>query len=255
MPTEQMNFDQLISKLSNNQNVDALLLCGSTATQTRTTSSDYDLVVIVKDKPEKLVSMFATIGNVPADIFFFTILEIETILKNMSVKDGAEMWLLNWLETGKISFDKSGTLTKLQETRRSVQKPDNVSLAKSYEYKINYNLLANTRYFESKDELYHAALEIRLLYSIVEALVGYFTMRAINWEGEKSAILYLRKNDPAYLKVFESVCRETSLFSKFASYKKLVEESFYGKYKKWDNDIAVSMDGDFGEFWRGLLNM
>ncbi|MEI8328297.1 MAG: nucleotidyltransferase domain-containing protein [Candidatus Taylorbacteria bacterium] len=252
MSTEQINIDQIIVKLSNNQNVDALLLCGSTATQTRTTSSDYDLVVIVKDKPEKLVSMFAMISNVPADIFFFTILEIETILKNMSVKDGAETWLLNWLETGKISFDKSGALTKLQETRKDIKKPDNFSVAKSYEYKINYNLLTNTRYFESNDELYHAALEIRLMYSIVEALVGYFAMRDINWEGEKSAILYLRKNDPAYLKVFESACRKTTLSRKFTSYKKFVEESFYGKYKKWNGDIVASMDGDSEGFWQGI---
>ena len=252
MKTKQITLTDVISSLSNSSNVDALLLCGSTASETRTVSSDYDLVLIVRDKPKELMSMFVTIDGVPSDIYFYTIAEIESILKNRIVNDGAETWLLNWLQTGRISFDKSGTLTKLQETRKDIKKPDNVSLAKSYEYKINYNLLTNTRYFDSTDELYHAALEIRLLYSTVEALVGYFAMRDMYWEGEKNAILYLRKHDPAYLKVFESACREASLPNKFAYYKQLAENSFFGKYKRWDKDIAVSMDGEFGGFWRGL---
>ncbi len=106
---------------------------------------------------------------------------------------------------------------------------------------------------ESSDELYHAALEIRLLYSIVEALVGYFAMRDINWEGEKNAVLYLRKNDPTYLKAFESSCREASLPNRFVYYRQLAESSFFGKYMKWNRDVAVSVDGEFGAFWQDII--
>ena len=78
-------------------------------------------------------------------------------------------------------------------------------------------------------------------------------MRDINWEGEKNAVLYLRKNDPAYLKVFESSCREASLQNKFVNYRQLVEGSFFGEYKQWNKDVAVSIDGEFSGFWKGLL--
>jgi len=249
-----MTLEEIIIRLSNNVNVDALLLCGSTATGKQTKSSDHDLVLIVKEKPEKLLSLFTYIDSLPADIFFYSLTDIKRIISDKQAKEGGETWLMHWLSEGKISFDKSGIVTKLQEIGKDIRKVDNVSLAKSYEYKINYNLLTNTRYFESGDELYHAALEIRFLYSIAEVLVGYFAMRDIYWEGEKNAILYLRKNDPAYLKVFESACREVSLSDKYESYKKLVEQSFYGEYKKWNKDIVASIDGDFNEFWIGLIS-
>ena len=253
MKKEENKFEEIISRLERNDNVDASLSFGSTASQTRTASSDYDLVIIVKNKPEKLESMFASIGGVPADIFFFTTAEIESILGKKAINDGPETWLLKWLETGNIYFDRSGALTRLQGSRRDIRKTDNEPLAKTYEYKVNYNLLTNTRYFESGDELYQAALEIRLLYSLAEALVGYFAMRGIYWEGEKNAIMFLRKNDPAYLKLFETVCREVTLSDKFALYQRLAESSFFGKYKKWDKDVVASMDGEFEGFLNELL--
>ncbi len=138
--------------------------------------------------------------------------------------------------------------------RGEVTTPLDVS-AHMYAYKINYNLVNNARYFRSNDPLYHAALEIRLLYSISEALVGYFTLRHVYWKGEKNAILYLREHDPKYLGIFEMACRGESLKTKFNAYCKLAEESFTAEYPKWENDVAVSMDGYFGSFWNELLKV
>ena len=46
------SLDEIVTKLSQNDNIDALLLCGTTATGTQTKSSDYDLVLVVKENPE-----------------------------------------------------------------------------------------------------------------------------------------------------------------------------------------------------------
>lgn len=245
-------LQKIINTLSKNDNVDALLLCGSTATGMQTKSSDHDLVLIVQDKPEKLLSLFTYINGLPADIFFYLSDDIKRIVLDKQVKEGCEIWLTHWLPKGKISFDKSGDLSKLQSMISEIQYPIDTSAGTSA-YKINYNLVNNTRYFESSDPLYHSALEIRLLYSIVEALVGYFSMRHIYWEGEKKAIQYLEDKDPEYLTIFQKAARASNLQDKFTAYRELVEESFTSEYPKWDKDVVVSIEGDFGAFWKDLL--
>lgn len=246
------SLQEIIAKLSQNDNVDALLLCGSTATGTQTKSSDYDLVLVVKAKPEKLLSLFTYIDSLPADIFFYSSDDLKRIVLDKQIKEGGETWLTHWLPKGKISFDKSGDLSKLQGMISEIQYPLDTSAGTSA-YKINYNLVNNTRYFESSDPLYHSALEIRLLYSIVEALVGYFSMRHIYWEGEKKAIQYLEENDPEYLSIFQKTARASNLPDKFTTYQDLVEKSFTTEYPKWDKDVAMSIEGDFGAFWKDLL--
>lgn len=254
MNTQSSNqsLQEIIAKLSQNDNVDALLLCGSTATGKQTKSSDYDLVLVVKEKPEKLLSFFTYINCLPADIFFYTVADIKRIVLDKKVKEGGETWLIRWLSKGKIPFDKSGALSKLQSMISEIQYPLDSSAGTSA-YKINYNLVNNTRYFESNDPLYHSALEIRLLYSIVEALVGYFSMRHIYWEGEKKAIQYLEDKDPEYISLFQKTVRASNLQDKFVAYRNLVEKSFTSEYSKWDKDVAVSFEGDFGVFWWNLL--
>jgi len=254
MQTQSSNqsLQEIITKLSQNDNIDALLLCGSTATEKQTKSSDYDLVLVVKEKPEKLLSLFTYINGLPADIFFYSLADIKRIISDKQAKEGGETWLIHWLPKGKISFDKSGDLSKLQSMISEIQCPPDTSASTSA-YKVNYNLVNNTRYFESNDPLYHSALEIRLLYSIVEALVGYFSMRHIYWEGEKKAIQYLEDKDPEYLSIFQKTARASDLRDKFSAYRDLVEKSFTTEYAKWDKDVAVSIEGDFRLFWKELL--
>lgn len=250
--SSNQSLEEIIAKLSKNDNIDALLLCGSTATGKQTKSSDYDLVLVVKEKPEKLLSLFTYINGLPADIFFYSSGDIKRIVLDKQIKEDGETWLAHWLPNGKISFDKSGNLSKLQRMISEIKYPPDTSASTSA-YKINYNLVNNTRYFESSDPLYHSALEIRLLYSIVEALVGYFSIRHIYWEGEKKAIQYLEYKDPEYLSIFQKTARASNLQDKFTAYCDLVEKSFTSEYPKWDKDVAMSIEGDFGEFRTNLL--
>jgi len=254
MQTQSLNqsLQEIINTLSKNNNVDALLLCGTTATGTQTKSSDYDLVLVVKEKPDKLLSLFTYINGLPADIFFYSSDDIKRILLDKQINEGGETWLMHWLPKGKISFDKSGDLSKLHNMISEIQCPPDTSAGTSA-YKVNYNLINNTRYFESNDPLYHSALEIRLLYSIVEAMVGYFSMRHIYWEGEKKAIQFLEENNRVYLSTFQKATRASNLQDKFTAYRELAEKSFTTEYPKWNKDVAVSSEGDFGSFWTNLL--
>ena len=117
------SLQKIINSLSKNDNVDALLLCGTTATGTQTKSSDYDLVLVVKEKPEKLLSLFTYINGLPADVFFYTVADIKRIVLDKQIKEGGETWLAHWLPKGKISFDKSGDLSKLQNMISEIQQP------------------------------------------------------------------------------------------------------------------------------------
>lgn len=247
-----MTLEDIIAKLQQHDNVSALLLCGSTATGRKSKKSDYDLAIVVKEKPANLISMFAYIDNVPADVFFYALKDIERMVETKKAEEGAGTWLIHWLKSGKVAFDKSGALAKLQESQHSIRHPSNGLAAKRLAYKINYNLVNNYRYFESNDSLYHAALEIRLTYSIIEAFTGYFALRNLYWEGEKAAVLYLRENDSEYLQLFEIVNRASTLKDRFTAYKSLVDKTFNSEYPKWNKDIVASPEGDFTWFWKSI---
>ncbi len=47
--------------------------------------------------------------------------------------------------------------------------------------------------------------------------------------------------------------RVSNLQDKFSSYCDLVEITFTTEFPKWNIDVAVSIEGDFGLFWRKLL--
>ncbi|MDE2038048.1 MAG: nucleotidyltransferase domain-containing protein [Patescibacteria group bacterium] len=249
-----MSLDDVLIKLSSNDGIDAVLLCGSTASGTMTKASDYDLAIVAKDKPEKLTSMFAYIDGAPSDLFFYSSEEIRRILEAKKADEGAQTWLMHWLKKGKIAFDKSGALTELQRCRDGIELPSDEPGAERLAYKINYNLVNNARYFGSGDLSYLAALEIRLMYSIVEALVGYLAFRHVYWEGEKAAIAYLREHDPGYLKLFEAASRSPDIAGKFEAYKELAERTFTERYAKWGRGAVASIEGDYSSFWHELLS-
>jgi hypothetical protein len=130
-------------------------------------------------------------------------------------------------------------------------------------HKINYNFIQNIRYFHSGKNVYLQALDVRLLYSIVDIFVGYFILRNIVWEGEKLAIKWLQEKDTDFLKKFQEYLSKTDRAEKVKLYRKLAQRALEPMGGLWkDKSLSIVPTGKFSEetiekgfqFWNRLLN-
>jgi hypothetical protein len=82
--------------------------------------------------------------------------------------------------------------------------------------------------------LYWQALEIRLLWTIHDCFVGYFTLRNIPWRGEKAAIVWLQAQDPAFLDLIQQCLAENEIARKFQLYEKLITQTIPDEMGMWN---------------------
>jgi predicted nucleotidyltransferase len=231
------SLEKIIQGLKNSDGVDAVFLTGSLGRKESKSYSDIDLVVILKENPYGVYSLYRWIDNTFADIFFFDLSDVKNATDNL---------LMHWLKNADIRFDKSGATTKLKKKANI----NNQVLAvgtkekQSFWQKINYNFVANKRYFESNDQLYHEALEFRLLYSTIEVICGYLALRDIPWRGEKNAVTALAAHHPDFYALFKKYSVAQSLKDRFLYYSQMVDLVFTNEYKQWTiaDEILVKKD-------------
>ena len=254
------SLSNLIEKLKSSQRVRGIFSTGTTAT-TLTPSSDIDLVVVIDKNSEELKSIFTTIENRFSDIYFLDI-DFLNQLKDKSEVSGNNFdgMFLEWLKKGKIEYDPENLLEslkgKIEETSPTQKVID--SEKRDFWIKTNYNFIANSRYYNSRDEIYHKALELRLLYSVIELITAYFSFRGIPWRGEKAAIKYLEQKDQNFLSIFEEYSKSNLLAEKMKHYTELFDAMFSGEYQKWEDDFVIPIsqkkgyDKKLSDFWDSL---
>jgi len=235
------DLEGVLDVLSSNPSVDAVLLMGSTANKTMHEYSDYDLACVLRDPPQRVMGITTFIDQKFSEVFFYSVSEVEHALKNetidLNIKEG---WIANWLRDGKIVCDKSGLLKRLKEkSSNSGYSSDNGAAYKIW-YRINYNLVQNQRYFASDSNLYHEALDIKLLYSILEVLTGYFGVRNIPWTGEKNALKWLKENDHDFLILFQA-CLRSEPVEKFNLYKQIADMALKPVGGIWAKNVEAAM--------------
>ena len=196
-----------------------------------------------------------------SDIFFFDT-DFLNQLKNKSEISGNNFdgVFLEWLKEGKVEYDPENLLSNLKSKIGETSPVQKIADSEKMDFwqKTNYNFIANSRYYNSNDELYHKALEFRLLYSIIELITAYFSFRAIPWRGEKAAVKYLEQNDHEFLAAFQKYSESNTLNKKMKYYELLFDKIFSGKYQKWDKDfiIPISQKGGYDkkllDFWNNL---
>jgi len=220
------SLEIIINGLKNSDDVDAVFLTGSLGRKESKPYSDIDLVVILKENTLGLYSLYRWIDNTFADIFFFDLADVKNATDNL---------LAHWLKNADIRFDKSGATTELKKKANASERTPMVSIKEkqSFWQKINYNFVANKRYFESNDRLYHEALELRLLYSTIEVVCGYFALRDIPWRGEKNAVTILAAHHPDFYELFKKYSSSGLLKDRFLYYSQMVSLIFTDEYKQW----------------------
>ena len=251
----------LIKNLSASPQVRSIFTTGTTASGYNP-SSDIDLVVILDNNRENVKSIYTTIENRFADIFFYDVDFVKKLHKMESVNASSfEGMFIGWLTKGKIEYDTDDILKNFKT--KIIEHPPQQTITeqekRDFWIKVNYNLIANTRYYESKDTLYHEALEIRLLYSVIELITAYFSFRNVPWRGEKTAVKYFKEHDQEYYSIFQKCVSSSNLEEKIKQYTLLAESTFFGEFKKWPSDFVIGIsnktgfDANIAKWWMGLF--
>lgn len=257
---ENISLVSLVEKLKSSPRVKGVFSAGTTATKL-TPSSDIDLIIIIDKNSEGIKSIFTTIENRFSDIFFFDIDFLNQLkTKSEVLGNNFDGMFLAWLATGKIEYDPENLLLEIKNKFKNTSLTQKISESEKRDFwvKTNYNFIANSRYYNSTDEIYHKALEFRLLYSVVELVTAYFSFRGIPWRGEKSAVKYLRQNDQNFLSAFEKYSTSNSLTEKMKFYTEMFDAIFFGEYQKWEENFVIGVsdknqyDENLNEFWSNL---
>lgn len=240
---EQLSLTNLIEKLKLSPRVRGIFATGTTAKKL-TPSSDIDLVIILDKNDEAIKSVYTKIENRFSDIFFFDIDFINQLKDQQEVSgNNFDGMFLEWLMKGKIEYDPENLLLALKNRIDKNLPLQNVTDSEKRDFwiKTNYNFIANLRYYNSSDKLYQKALEIRLLYSVIELITAYFSFRGIPWRGEKVAVKYFEKHDPEFFSVFQKYTQSNNLDAKMGYYQDLFNKIFFGDYQKWDDGFVVGI--------------
>lgn len=227
----------LINRISAARECDAVIVTGSFAKRKATAASDLDLIILVDRRiPPFLVSRY--VGNRLADI----IVSPASVLARLASRkppevDSFESWLVGWLRSGEVLFDRRGLAAKVQAKLKRRRNQRAVQVAPGVVHRewfaFNNNLRHNTILTRSTDPVYSTALRVRLLYSTMEALLGYFRFRGMAWPGEKEAVRYLARHDRPMLKTLERALRGFRPPLAFRTYASLVKRSSTRRWPVW----------------------
>ena len=221
------------------------------------------MIIILDKNSEDIKSIYTTVENRFADIFFFDVDFLNQLKEKGEVLGNNFSGIFfSWLAKGKIEYDPESILadfkSKIGENLPTQKITD--SEKRDVWIKTNYNFICNKRYYNSTNDLYHKALELRLLYSVIELITTYFSFRNIPWRGEKNAVKYFEQNDPDFYSVFQEYSKSHSLEQKMKYYEALFNKIFFGEYRKWEEDFVVPIsnkqnvnDKKLEEFWNDLV--
>jgi len=253
----KISYSDLINNLKDRKEVDAVFITGSFATSTAGRASDLDLVIVLNENIPKLQSVYEKIDGVFADIFFFDKTDLKRLIRAKKL-DGNSMdgILLSWIQKADIKFDKSGLLTKIKKRASKIHLFVSNVEKRNILQRISYNYNRNERYFKSKNKKYLEALNILLMYSVVELITGFLILRDKPWRGEKDAIAFIEKQDPTFKRLFLKFNRVMNIESKMKIYRKMVKKvlpkglSLYS----YEEPVCISKNNNTKEEMEKLKN-
>ena len=253
---------KFIERLKSSPRVKGIFRTGTIAPKLPA-ASDIDLVVILDKNEERMKSVYTTVENRFADIFFFDVAWVKRLAAKREVfGNGFDGMFIRWLAQGSIAYDPANLLRELKQKISERPPRQNVSDAEKRDAweKVNYNFVANARYYRSRDARYHTALEFRLLYSVIELVTAYFLFRNIPWRGEKAAVRHFEEHDQKFLEAFRKYSASGSLEKKMKYYQKMFNRIFTGEYQRWKDDFVIPIsnqnqyDKNLIKFWNQLTN-
>jgi hypothetical protein len=216
-------IDAVLAQLRANEQVAGVLAIGSLTRQAVSSASDYDLVLVVRELTPLWYVGVTTIGRRFTDLIFVSADAIDQIAHLAApIPTTHELTaIVRWLQHGVILLDRDRGLRRVQQHvhRQTLIEPISDQAAHGAWFAINFNLAVARRYGRSPDELYQTTADMRMaVYGHADLWFNYFTIRKLDWDGDKAAVIYLREYDPAYLALYQRFISETDRQAKLAIY-------------------------------------
>jgi hypothetical protein len=230
--SNNLTLNEVIARLQQHDVVDGVLLMGSTGQNIISPASDYDLVVVLSSQPEPIALLHTVIDQRLAEVYFFSTDTLDQIADEPNNAQGGELpsagdrvAFYTWLQIGRIAFDRSSRLARVQQHLRTTEWFNPVGDAQRYAiwFGHNYNLQHTKWIARSNDQLYQREVDIRLMFTSFFMFCDYFHLRRLPWQGSKAAMRWLEQHDPAYLTLFHAFLDAPNRAAKLPIYERLVE--------------------------------
>jgi hypothetical protein len=240
--TDTLSLDELIARLFRHDGVDGLLLMGSPASAL-TPDSDYDLLLVVSHAPPGLHLVLTTVDRRLTEVYVETTARIDQLVSAAEPvrPHSFEGTLVTWLRDGTIVFDRN---ERLRHAQRLFQRgpwsapPSDGDVYRTW-FHINYNVTQTKRMLHANDPLYHTTVDVRLLYTVHDLLVGYLKVRKLPWHGDKAALQYVQAHDLNFFECFQQCLAETDPLRKFALYTQLAALTLAPVGGLWPDDVTA----------------
>jgi hypothetical protein len=259
-PTATWPLAAVIEHIANHPNINGVMQIGSLTTTTFNPTSDYDLVIVLREMPVPWYVGITSIDHRFTDLLFVSPAALECIIALSAPIPLSDTLtpIIRWLQTGQILFDRSDRLAKAQNHVRSAQWIAPVPDKDVYGawFATNYNLAQARRMLSAHTALYQMTVDIRMaLHGHMDVWYSYFTIRRIADTGEKDAIRHLLAHDPDFLSEYRQFIHETDLNAKFARYEKVAALALAPVGDLWTADTTAMNEDLTLARWTSLFEM
>lgn len=249
---------QVIARLARHPHVVGILQIGSATTGAFSVASDYDLVIVLAEGRDPWYVGVTTIDGRFTDLLFVADAALTRILSLAPplAADDPLTPIVRWVRQGQIHFDRHGRLALAQahvgNDEWVAPAPDDAVYGAWFA--VNYNLAQTRRMRQSPDPLYQQAVDLRLaLYGYTDVWWSYFSIRRLNYTGEKAALRYLHTNDPTFLAIYQQFVAVADRDRKFQLYEQAVAQVVAPLDGLWPATVtAMNAPGTLA-VWQALL--
>lgn len=240
-------LDDLLARLREQEVVSGILLMGTAGTAALTPTSDYDLLLVFSELSVPLRMVTTWVDGRLTEFYCTTTQAVERVAANPSnvAGDSEEGTLVTWLREGRIDHDRDQSLATAQAHVRREPPPTAGSDSEIHEArrKISYNVAQLNRYLAADDPVSQVVVDLRLLYSLFEVILHYFTVRHLPWRGEKAAVRYWREHDPDYLALLRQCLAEGDRRRKAKLYETLAQRTLAPVGGLWERGTTTIATG------------
>lgn len=217
---EDLTLDQFVDLLATNVALSGILFMGSTAAGSLRPSSDIDLLVVFDELPANIQFVNTWVEGRLTEIYCTSVDVLRGLAAGSTIPaTNEEGIVVGWLRSGKIAFDRRGLLASACAAAGAIDLiPPSDSAAYGAWRSVGYNAAQLLRYAASPEPDATVVIEMRLLYSLADVMVAYFTTRRLVWRGEKAAIAYWHAHDPSFLERYRAALSEHDMQRKVNRY-------------------------------------
>jgi hypothetical protein len=257
--TNDSSLREVIAQISKHEAVLGIMQMGSLKGKQISPHSDYDLAFILDEAAKPWYVGVTYIEDRLTDLKFVDSSEIRRILDLDApvAHDNDLVPTLRLLRDGEILHSRSPSIRQAQEKVRTQNwiEPIDDEAAYSTWYRINFDLAHLRRMMSSTDPLYKQAVDIRMAaYGHSDLWFGCFSIRRMEFLGDKDAIHCLWEHDPEFLSAYQRFIRsDRNRDDRFAAYEEAASLATAPMGGLWQGRTTVMNMEYTLEIWKGLL--